>query len=388
VPSPASKAGGLNLLVTVTFNANQLRAHLLPILSLPEVERVTLVADRLPPELPKLRAVVPPAWLVRIAGRAGAKLLVCTALALRDRPDWVIGFNFVPHGFNALVSARVARSRSLYHMIGGPREWVGGGWTSENSVLGRLPRPVPRLERLLLWLIGRCMRVATMGESGRQLLLERGVAPERVVVVPPSIDTARFSPDPRDDVRWDLLSICALSELKRPFDLLQSVARLRARDRSVRAAIAGDGPLEPELRRRIDELGLGDAVELLGFRDDVDVLCSRSAVFVHTSEYEGLPVAMLEAMGSGLPVVVTAVGEISAFVRDGETGILFATGDVDGLTEALDRLLGDPELRRRIGEAAAADVAARVSIEAVADVYRGVFGLTVGTDRVATGGSR
>ena len=147
-----SDAGGIRVLATVTCNPNQLRAHLLPILSLPEVDRVTLVADRLPPDIPKLRAVVPPRWLVRTVGRAAAKLVVCSAIALRERPDWVIGFNFVPHGFNAMVAARLARPslavaerRTKGVQVGEQVDTVGRGRRADSGdqVLAELARLGP-----------------------------------------------------------------------------------------------------------------------------------------------------------------------------------------------------------------------------------------------------
>jgi glycosyltransferase involved in cell wall biosynthesis len=82
---------------------------------------------------------------------------------------------------------------------------------------------------------------------------------------------------------------------------------------------------------------------------------------------------MLEAMSSAVPPVVTAVGEIPRFVRSGETGYLVPVGDVGAITDALDRLLSDDALRTAMGEAAAADVRRRTSIESVSQAYRRLF---------------
>jgi Glycosyltransferase Family 4 len=187
-------ARALRLLVTVTFNPNQLRAHLEPIVDLDEVAQVTLIADAPGPRMPKLRTVVPPRWLVRLTGRAGAKLLTGVVISLRERPQWVLGYKLVPHGLNALAIARLTRRRSLIHLVGGPAEWDGGGYRSDNAVLDRLPRPVPALERLLVALIGRADVVAVMGSRARSELIQRGVDPSRVVVVPASVDRHRFRP--------------------------------------------------------------------------------------------------------------------------------------------------------------------------------------------------
>lgn len=363
----------IRLLVTVTFNENQLRAHLLPILALPEVE-VLLVTDKnVTASLPGLRVIVPPRPLVRMFGRSLAKLLVCVYVARRERPDWVVGFNLVPHGINAVVAARVAGSRSLYAMIGGSREWIDGGFDSDNAVLGRLRHPAPRLQRLLVAVIRRATRVVTMGSLGRGELIAHGVSPDRIAEIPPAIDTDRFRPASGGDPRYDILTVGALLENKRTADLVRAAALLRSHHPALRVAVVGAGPLEHNLRRLADDLGVGDVVDFLGFRDDVAVLYADAKVFALPSASEGLSIAMLEAMATGLPVVVTDVGELGGFVRDGETGRLFEPGDVEGLAAQLGALLDDASRRAALGAAAAADVRARASVAVVAELYRRIL---------------
>lgn len=364
----------LRILVTVTFNPNQLRSHLLPILALPEVESVTLVADALPPPLPKLRAVVPPRLLMRVFGRAGAKLLVCLWLARRERPDWIVGFNFVPHGFNARVVGSWTGTKSLYHMIGGETEWRGGGWSSDNSALGRLPFRFQPLERLLLRLIAGCTVVATMGESGRASLVERGIDESRTRIVRPSVDTHRFERSGRSEApRYDVVTVGQLIPRKRIEDLVRAVAQLRDRRRRVRAAIVGRGPLDGELRCLAAELGVDELIEFIGFCEDVETVYRAARVFVLPSASEGLPISMLEAMATGLPPVVSDVGENAGFVSHGESGYLFPVGRIDVLAEHVSRLLDDDDLRHRIGAAAAKKVREAASVEAVSTEYHDLF---------------
>jgi L-malate glycosyltransferase len=373
----SSSAGGRErrrLLVTVTFNDNQLRAHLLPILALPEVEEVVLVADTAPAPLPKVRVVVPPPALTRLVGRAIAKLLLCVWIAHRERPDWVVGFNLVPHGFNAIVAARSSRSRSLYTMIGGDREWLEGGWASDNNLLGRLSKPTPLLERLLLRVVRRSTRVAAMGGQGRRALVTHGVDADRVLVIPPAVEIERFARRPdASPPNYDVITVGALLPNKRTADLIRVAAVLARHRANLRVAVVGDGPLERELRDLVHELDLGENVEFLGFRTDLEILFTDAKLFVLASAYEGLSVAMLEAMASGLPAVVTCVGELAEFVRDGETGRLFTPGDLDALAAIVAALLDDEVLRASIGAAAAADVRSRVGVDVVARDYRALL---------------
>jgi glycosyltransferase involved in cell wall biosynthesis len=326
------------------------------------VEAITLVADTTGEPMPKVTTVVPPRWLVRLVGRAGAKLLCSVLIARRVRPAWVIGYNLVPHGVNAVRAARAGGARALIHLIGGAAEWEGGGWRGDNALLKRLPRPVPAGEALLLWVLRKADVVAVMGARGRQALLAREFSAERVRVLPASVDPARFGPARSERPRYQLVTVAALIPLKRLEDFLLAVAQLRHDHPELRAAIAGRGPLEAALRWRADELGIGAAVDFLGFISDTPSLYADSELFVLTSRTEGLSIAMTEAMIAGVPPIASAVGEAADLIRPGETGFLFGVGDVDALVHHAGALLVDPGLRRRIAQsaqAAALSVAAR-----------------------------
>jgi glycosyltransferase involved in cell wall biosynthesis len=110
-----------------------------------------------------------------------------------------------------------------------------------------------------------------------------------------------------------------------------------------RAAFVGQGPDVP------DVAALGERIELLGARSDVPELLCSSDVFVLSSRSEAFPISILEAMAAGLAVVATDVGGVAEAVVHGETGLLVPPGDPHALAEALDLLLRDPDLRRRLG---------------------------------------
>jgi glycosyltransferase involved in cell wall biosynthesis len=155
-----------------------------------------------------------------------------------------------------------------------------------------------------------------------------------------------------------------LDETEEPFVLYagrlsaeKGIAELVEATRGMRLVVAGDGPLR--------EL----VPDALGFvaHDELERLYDRAAVVVLPSYREGLPICVLEAMAHGRPVVATAVGGIPQLVEDGRTGLLVEPGDVVVLRAALERLLGDAELRRRMGRAARARVQRLCSWERVTD---------------------
>lgn len=361
----------MRVLVTVTLNPNQLRSHVQPIADLAEVDRITLVADVASPPLDKVRTVVPPPRMVGLLGRAGAKLLTAGLVTARERPDWVIAYNLVPHSLTALLIGAVTRRRVLIHLIGGPREWEGGGWTSDNKVLGRLSRPVPVLEKLLVWAIRRADVVAVMGTGARADLIRRGVCPERVAVVPASIDDERLAASGHSSTpTYDVVTASQLIPRKRLEDLLAAAAILKPDRPELRIAIAGRGPLHAELEEEARRLGVDDVVDFLGFVGDVAALYADSSIFVLPSRSEGLSIALCEAMAAGLTVVASDVGEVRDVVVAGVNGELHAVGDVAALAEHLRELLSDPARRATMGAAGRAASVRHCSRERVTAINR------------------
>jgi glycosyltransferase involved in cell wall biosynthesis len=115
--------------------------------------------------------------------------------------------------------------------------------------------------------------------------------------------------------------------------------------------LVGTGDRESRVVTQVERLGLGDRVRILPPETDVARLLMRAQIFVLSTHFEALPISILEAMRAGLPVVATNVGGISESVRHEETGLLVGHGDVDGLRDALARVIGGPALRLTLGGA-------------------------------------
>ena len=162
--------------------------------------------------------------------------------------------------------------------------------------------------------------------------------------------------------------------------MLRGLAPL-LRDRSCSALlVVGEGPTRPELEGLARELGVAEHVRFLGNRPDaVELTAASDVVCQLTLDQEGIPVALLDAMSLGLPVVATAASGIDEVVEDGRSGVLVAQGDVAGVTAAVQRLVETPRLRAELGEAARVTIARRFSLEgwtsALGAVYDEVLGL-------------
>jgi glycosyltransferase involved in cell wall biosynthesis len=157
-----------------------------------------------------------------------------------------------------------------------------------------------------------------------------------------------------------VLSVGRIDPEKNPFLLVDALALLRERSPRWRLRIVGTGSLVEPLADRVRKLGLGPAVDLLGYVPNGPALWDiyrSSRVFLLVSWTEGVPIVLLEAEAAGLPIVATDVGGVRAALGDGELGILVPPGSVEAVVDALERLEADQALRRALVERALQDVA-------------------------------
>jgi glycosyltransferase involved in cell wall biosynthesis len=158
-------------------------------------------------------------------------------------------------------------------------------------------------------------------------------------------------------------------------NLLHAAAVVGRARKDIRFVVVGGGPANAleSLERLQRELGVEDSVRFLGFRDDVRRIMSGFDIFTSSSSSEGLPLATLEAMGMGLPAVLTACGGPTEIVREGQTGLLVPPRSPEALAAGVLDLASDPERARRMGELARADVRRRFSAEAMLREYSSLY---------------
>lgn len=218
-------------------------------------------------------------------------------------------------------------------------------------------------------------RILVTSEASKQIVMNREHIPARYLsVVYNGVDISKFAArDDRAAVREELgvpadaVLIGAVGRLtadKGGQDvLIRAVGEVRKTCPQVRLVMVGDGPLRPGLEQLTAQLGLGETVNFAGLRSDVPRLLGALDVFVLPSEREALPVAVLEAMAAGLPVVATRVGGLPEVVEDGETGFLVPPGDVAAMQAVLEKLAGDPALAARLGASGQAHVQAHFTVQ-------------------------
>jgi glycosyltransferase involved in cell wall biosynthesis len=361
--------------------------------------------------------------LIKGLGLGGAERLLVDVMASRDRQRFHYEVAYVLASQDALVPAMEATGVPV-HSLGGSASadlrWtgalrtllVGGHFDVLHShlpytaALGRLValtvpsrrRPVLVYTEHSLWnkaaILTKALNRATVGIDEALIVVSmaaRDALPpalrSRARIVVHGVNRARFASllerrqALRRDVRTELgvadNEVIALTvanmRSEKGYDVLLAAARLVvAAGSPVRFVSVGRGPLEAELTAEADTAGLAGHVRFLGTRTDTARLMVGSDIFVLPSHQEGLPVALMEAMSAGLPVVATLVGGVPDVVTDGVEGLLVPPGRPDLLAEALSRVARDAALRARLAEASLARSAlfdVRNAAQSIESVY-------------------
>ena len=169
-------------------------------------------------------------------------------------------------------------------------------------------------------------------------------------------------------------AIGRLTEAKGFRHLISAVARLRLSVGSAPVLLLfGEGPLRRDLERQVRDEGVADVVKLVGYRNNIQQLLPLFDVVVFSSIWEGLPVALLEAMAAGCCIVGTRIPGIQQAVRDDQEALLARAGSVEELAGGLEKAITNPELRRRLGEAARERFVARFTAGRMVEQYHALY---------------
>ena len=304
-------------------------------------------------------------------------------LARREPIDVVHLHYAVPHAASALLAGRVLGAAAPAMVI-----------TLHGTDVTQLGAH-PSLHVVTAFAVAAADGITAPSQYLRGAAAERfGLPAERIEVIPNFVDLERFAPPGPPGLHarqaGELAALFARAEpgpilfhvsnfrpIKRPLDLIEVLARVR-RSLPARAVLVGDGPERDAVARRAHELGLGDAVCLLGRRDDFAGLLGHADGFLLTSESEGFGVAALEAMAAGVPVFGYRVGGLPEVVADG-AGTLVPCGDVEALAAAVIAGVRDRAIRDAMGQTARACAEARFGRPAAVVRYEAYFRHVLGS---------
>lgn len=208
------------------------------------------------------------------------------------------------------------------------------------------------IRRILKYLyhLKQAIPIAISDTIAKETIELYGVTPQMVETVYNPVDILKFSKVLGARVRKDEIifaNVARFSPPKNQMVLVESFCRVSKEIPTAKFVLIGDGETKSLVEERVKELKLEDKVEFTGNISNIPQRLANADIFVLPSQYEGLPLTILEAMAAGLPIIATRVGGIPDVVK--ENGILVEVGDIEGLTGAMIRLARDKILREKMG---------------------------------------
>jgi len=316
-------------------------------------------------------------------------------LAQDGIPVWYMGKK---RGFDSSVVARVARTLEHFrpHVV----------HTHTYALRYALPYMLWRRTSAMVHTVHNLAERETewYGRWVPRLAFRRGVIPVAIArevadsirrvygidefpLIPNGIPVDAFRCSSIDRERWrnkegfmptEILFVCVawLRPEKNPVLLLEAFRRGPASDPRAHLLLVGTGALRSELERQIGASGLQGRVHLLGKRADVPEILNAADVFVLSSDYEGNPLSVMEAMAAGKPMICTAVGGVPELVEDG-CGLLVPPRDAQALSKAMSHMLENPNARKSMGEKSARRAVEHFDLRAMTEAYENLYRLLI-----------
>ncbi len=293
----------------------------------------------------------------------GSSALHAVRLARRWKPDAVIAFFGVPSGPAAWLLNKFHRIPYVVSLRGG-------------DVPGFRPYDFGTYHRLIgpfLKVIWRDAAAVVANSQGLLKLAKDFMPGQDIQVIPNGVDSTVF---PFEEREWTLPKLLFTGRLvyQKGLDiLLEALGGLK--DLAWQLTLVGDGPQRSSLAMQAQGLGITEHITFVGWqpRQALPQLYREANLFVLPSRHEGMPNALLEAMSSGLPAIASCIAGNEELVLDGQTGLLFPSGDVPALREALRALLTDASRRETMGAVARARVEKDFAWSQVAEKYLGLL---------------
>lgn len=326
----------MKIIVICGMSDDKVRARLLPLVGFDQMDQIHLIR-RAPFSMEKITTHNPPGIFKHSLILAEVyRFFKLITLSLKIKPDYIYAIYFVPHGIYAALAGWLFHIPVIQELIGTDRPKVA------NSKL---------YQRLL----DRAKHIGVRGNKSREALSDLGIDRKKIFI-PTSVnvlDSNHYKPDNSPKV-YDFIYCGRMDENKQVDMLIQALDQVHHFKPNLRAVLVGDGPERHNLEALCTQLNLGDVITFAGNQpySAIPSWLNQAKVFMMASAFEGLPVAMIEALCCGLPVVVPDIGDIQDVAVHNNNAWLVTDKTISGYTEGLTSIVHDQQLYERLKQGA------------------------------------
>lgn len=333
-----------NILILLGLDENKALTYILPILRTKKVKNMYIVRDcPLLNEEKQVKNINPPKIIQdRPILKSIYKFLQLIILNLRNKFDIIYSIHMFPHGIFGWLVSKLFKINYIFSSIAND---------SELYYWGHFLTPLTKrifLDAYYIIVTGLLKHIERKDELPR-FLKEINTPPQKILPGYTSVFTEKFSSENKEK-RWDIITVGRLYHVKR-IDLFIKIIKILSEelDFDLNCAIIGDGPLLQDLKEKILKLGLQKSISFLGHipNNELNNYYNRTKIFLLTSENEGFPATLIEAMLTKNCVISSSVGAIPNLIKNGINGFLYS--NINEAVKIISKCLKNQDLRKEIG---------------------------------------
>ncbi|EKE00497.1 MAG: hypothetical protein ACD_22C00006G0001 [uncultured bacterium] len=327
----------LNILVIAKLSDKKLLSKISPIANLNDVNNIFLV--RKTPLICERVRSYPTPKLFLASGLISEiyRLVTATHLLFTEKIDLIVGIHYMPHGFFSGILGKIFKKKYIVLLTEDPRLY------SKNTIFSFIAKGA--------YMIG------VRGSKSKKELTTHHVNESKIFIAPNLFDfslSEKYSPKLADKREYHLATIGNLVREKRLDIIIKSAGLLKKHITNIKLLVLGEGPLKKELMDLTKTLNLTDNVVFAGQVTDIYRFLNQSKVFVLASETEGLPMAVIEALSTGLPCVLRNVGDLTDVATHQYNALIVNSQNPQEYADSCYRLLTDHTLYKKLAENASA----------------------------------
>jgi glycosyltransferase involved in cell wall biosynthesis len=338
-----------------------------------EVDNIFIVRDQKGPNINKVKYCCPPQWSLKIPPLSFLiKFWMMVILSIKKTPTLIHSYLLFPHGYLALLAAKITRRKASVSLIAGPVELYGFGGSPVGKYAYTKPLPklntIGKFNRILLKLFDN---VVIAGTFTKKNLTKIGIDEKKLTIIPYIVFGNNLQPLETAKI-YDLIFVGRLAKVKHIETILYVADNLMKNHSltKLKVAIIGDGPCCKKLKNISKRLEIQENIDFLGYKEDVGLFINQSKLFIITSERETGPFTAIESMMCGVPVISSACGDtVNDIIINNYNGILIKThDDIDGFANTIKHIINNPHLIDEYSNNAV-KTAQKIKIENIASIW-------------------